>query len=148
MIATDVKGLSGAPCRSERLPGRRGGRAGGAVGDEFVPAVEARRPLRVARMLAIAHEIVRLVDEGAFEDLADAARTLGFTRARVTQLVDLTLLAPDIQEALLFAEVAPGRDPTTERGLRAVLAAGSWRAQRARAGALEAAAWSRNVQKR
>jgi hypothetical protein len=54
--------------------------------------------------------IVRLVDEGTFVDLADAARLLGFTRARITQLIDLTLLTPAIQEAVLFAEVVAGRD--------------------------------------
>ena len=89
----------------------------------------APRPLHVARMLALAHEIVRHIDEGTFADQADAARTLGFTRARFTQLVDLTLLAPEIQEELLFVEVVAGRDPVTERGLRAVLRR-SWSQQR------------------
>jgi hypothetical protein len=60
-------------------------------------------------MLALGHEIVRLVDEGLLKDLADAADLLGFTRARVTQIVDLTLLAPEIQEALLFGDGAQGR---------------------------------------
>lgn len=129
MIDPSVKGLSGGAVRSTAVPLRRRHAVGGDA--PAAPVVEERkRPLRVARMLAIAHEIVRLVDEGAFEDLADAARTLGFTRARVTQLVDLTLLAPDIQEALLLAEVPPGRDPVTERGLRAVAARGAWRGQR------------------
>ena len=130
MIAAEVKGLSGGPVQSQGVRFRCGGPQSGLRSP--VPVVEERRrPLRVARMLAVAHEIVRLVDEGAFEDLADAARTLGFTRARITQIVDLTLLAPDIQEALLFAEVPPGRDAVTERAMRAVVAAGSWRAQRA-----------------
>lgn len=39
-------------------------------------------PSRVARMLALGHEIVRLVDEGLLKDLADAADLLGFTRDR------------------------------------------------------------------
>jgi hypothetical protein len=69
-------------------------------------------------MLALAHEIVRLIEEGTFEDQAHAARALGFTRARVTQLVDLTLLAPEIQEEILFAEVGRGRDGVSERALR------------------------------
>ena len=69
--------------------------------------------------------------ERSFADLADAARVLAFTRARVTQLVDLTLLAPDNQETLLLAGALPVRDAVTERGLRAVLASGCWRDQRA-----------------
>jgi hypothetical protein len=79
-------------------------------------------------MLALGHEIVRLVDEGLLKDLADAAELLGFTRARVTQIVDLTLLAPDIQEALLFGDGGPGQ---AEHRLRAVVAAGDWAVQRA-----------------
>lgn len=93
------------------------------------PRKPGPRPLRVARMLALAHEIVRCVEEGAFADLADAARALGFTRARITQLVDLTLLAPEIQEEILFAVAADGRDPVSERSLRALVQARRWSEQ-------------------
>jgi hypothetical protein len=79
-------------------------------------------PSKVARMLALGHKIVRLVDAGLLEDLADAAELLGFSRARVTQIVDLTLLAPDIQEALLFGE----ENRLSERKLRGVVTAGEW----------------------
>jgi hypothetical protein len=88
------------------------------------------RPLAVARMLALAHEIVRLVEDGTFDDQAHAARALGFTRARITQLVDLTLLAPEIQEEILFAEVARGRDAVSERSLRTVAREARWDRQR------------------
>jgi ParB-like chromosome segregation protein Spo0J len=96
------------------------------------PAPERNRshPLRVARMLAMAHEIERLIAEGAFLDRADAARKLGFTRARISQLLDLTLLAPDLQERLLTMETTSGTDSITEHRLRAVVAQASWRAQR------------------
>jgi len=93
------------------------------------PPAPAPRPLAVARMLAMAHEIVRLIDEGAFVDQADAACALGFTRARMSQIIDLTLLAPAIQEEILFAEVGAGRDPVTERGLRRVAATRLWAEQ-------------------
>jgi hypothetical protein len=45
-----------------------------------------------------------------FADFADMARQLGFTRARVTQPMDLLLLAPEVQEEILFLELprAPG----------------------------------------
>ena len=96
------------------------------------PPKPAPRPLHVAWMLALAHDIVRHIAEGTFADQADAARALGFTRARITQLVDLTLLAPAIQEEILFEEVALGRDRVSGRHLRAVVAAPSWREQRTR----------------
>ena len=78
-------------------------------------------------MLALGHEIVRLVDEGVLEDLADAAEVLGFSRARVSQIVDLTLLAPHIQEVLIFGGDGAGQ---AERRLRSVVAAGLWAEQR------------------
>ena len=102
------------------------------------PPKPAPRPLHVARMLALAHEIVRHIDEGTFADQADAARLLGFTRARITQLVDLTRLAPAIQEEILFEEVA-GRDRVTERGLRTVVRRADWTDQRRAWGAMRQA---------
>jgi hypothetical protein len=102
---------------------RLGRRVGVSTAPIAGPAKPAPRPLHVARMLALAHEIVRLIGDGTFADQADAARALGFTRARITQLVDLTLLAPEIQEEILFAEVRSGRDFVSERALRRI---GSW----------------------
>jgi len=55
-----------------------------------------RRPARVAIMLALAHKIQQAIDGGVVRDRAEVARRLGLTRARVTQLLDLALLAPDI----------------------------------------------------
>jgi hypothetical protein len=61
------------------------------------------------------------------------ARQLGFTRARVTQLMDLLFLAPEVQEEILFLELPPGTQPVSERGLReAVLGTIDWQEQRRR----------------
>ncbi len=46
----------------------------------------------------------RLVRDGVVKDYAEIARLTGLTRARVTQIVNLTLLAPDIQEKILLAQ--------------------------------------------
>jgi hypothetical protein len=64
---------------------------------------------------------------------ARIARQLGFTRARVTRLMDLLLLAPEVQEEILFLELPPGAQPVSERGLReAVLGTIDWQEQRRR----------------
>jgi hypothetical protein len=55
-----------------------------------------RRPAKVARMLALAHHLQSAIDRGLVADRAAVARKLGLTRARVTQLLDLLLLAPDL----------------------------------------------------
>src|SRR5262245_32209472 len=77
------------------LPRRRRGRA--VAFAEIPKPAEAKRPLRVARMLALAHRCAALIASGAAPDRAELARRLGLSRARMTQLLDLTLLAPDIQ---------------------------------------------------
>lgn len=61
------------------------------------------------------------------------ARALGFTRARISQIMDLLLLAPDIQEEILFLEVPSAKQPICERALRErVLKSLDWAEQRAR----------------
>jgi len=89
------------------------------------------RTPRVARLLALGHEIERRVRSGEIEDLSHAARVLGLTRARVTQIANLTLLCPTIQEEVLtMPPVTAGRDPITERALRAIAAEAMWERQR------------------
>jgi hypothetical protein len=84
----------------------------------------------VARHLALAHEIERRIRAGELDDLAHAARVFGLTRARVTQLVSLTLLAPAIQaEIFAMPPVTVGRDPITERTLRPIVAEPVWLTQ-------------------
>jgi len=90
---------------------------------------DRRYPARVARQLALAHALQRRVDDGEFADYADMARALGFSRARITQMMDLLLLAPAIQEEILFLECIPGRQPVSERALRKVRKHIAWPAQ-------------------
>jgi predicted XRE-type DNA-binding protein len=96
-----------------------------------VVPVPVRRPARLAIMLALAHKIQQAIDRGAVSDRAEVARRLGLTRARVTQLLDLTLLAPDIQEQILFAESVDGLEPMGERAVRAAVRVEDWAKQRA-----------------
>ena len=82
---------------------------------------------RVARLLALAHGIDAMIRNGELQDLADAARRLGLSRARVTQVTNLLLLAPEIQAAIFeLPPVTNGRDPISERQLRRVVAEANW----------------------
>jgi ParB-like chromosome segregation protein Spo0J len=104
-------------------------------GKRFVqepPPGPVHRPARVAVMLALAHKIQDAIDRGTVRDRAEVARRLGFTRARITHLLDLILLAPDLQERVLEFEAIDGVQPTSERALRVVAHAGSWEEQRGR----------------
>jgi len=94
--------------------------------DDVAPAPRPRpTPAPIARRLALAHFIEAQIAAGKVADYADAARRLGLTRARVTQLCDLTLLAPDIQAAVLLGFVQP-----RDRHLRAVGRHALWKDQR------------------
>ena len=85
---------------------------------------------RVTRMLALAHKIDAMVRDGQLRDYADAARRLGLTRARVTQMTNLLLLAPEIQEEIInLPLVNEGRDPISERCVRPIVAELLWQEQ-------------------
>jgi hypothetical protein len=68
-------------------------------------------------MLALAWKIQEAVDRGEIKDRAEAARRLGVTRARVTQLLALPLLPVRVQEAILLRA-----DINSERALRTTAA--------------------------
>jgi hypothetical protein len=88
------------------------------------------RPARVARLLALAHDIERRIQAGGFKDYAEVARLHGLTRARLTQVMNLLLLAPDIQAKVLEMMARAGREPVTERQLREVTNTVVWAEQR------------------
>jgi hypothetical protein len=57
---------------------------------------------RVARLMALAIKLDGLVRQRVVPDYAALARLGHVSRARITQIMNLLLLAPDIQEQLLF----------------------------------------------
>lgn len=99
---------------------------------ELVQAERPRVP-RVARLMALAIKLQDMIDRGEISDYAEIAR-LGFvTRARVTQIMNLLLLAPDIQEELLSLTVElAGEVQVHERALREVRSYVDWMEQRRR----------------
>lgn len=111
-----------------RSRGRREIRAQPAPVPERVP--EGTVP-RVSRLMALAIRFDELLREGAVEDQADLARLGHISRARVTQIMNLLLLAPDIQEEILDLPLTVrGRDPVTETTLRPIAAEVDWERQR------------------
>ena len=81
--------------------------------------------------MALAIRFDRLIKDGEIDDQADLARLGHVTRARVTQIMNLLQLAPEIQEAILFLpRTERGRDPIRERHIRPIAAEIDWRKQR------------------
>jgi len=94
------------------------------------PPMFGRVP-RIARLMALALRFQRLIESGEVRDYAELARLGHVTRARMTQIMNLLNLAPDIQEDILFLPPLEfGRDPIRELQLRPIAATPDWRKQR------------------
>ena len=95
-----------------------------------MPAVSGAIP-RVSRLMALAVHFEALLSGGVVESFADLARLGHVTRARISQIVNLALLAPDLQEFVLcLPRTKKGRATVTERMLRHVIAYACWADQR------------------
>lgn len=97
---------------------------------EDLPALEARLP-RVTKMMALAIRLDHLIKSGQVKDQAELARLAHVSRARLTQIMNLLQLAPDIQERLLCAQPSLYIDRIfQERSMRRIAAIACWGRQR------------------
>ena len=88
---------------------------------------------RLARLVALAWHVEELVRSGVICSYAAAARLGHVSRARLSQILSLLNLAPDLQEQLLFlARPGHGRAPLALRHVLTVAAALDWHEQRRR----------------
>ncbi len=95
------------------------------------PEPQGRIP-RVSKLMALAIRFDQLLHDGAVANQSELARLAHVTQPRMTQIMNLLNLAPDIQEEILdLPLVTDGRDPIHERLLRTVAAEVDWTAQRA-----------------
>src|SRR5215469_16043445 len=79
------------------------------------------------------YSVIPLVAAGVIANYAALADLGHVSRARVTQILNLLLLAPDIQEALLFLPRTEwGRDPIPLRQLQPLTRIADWGEQRKR----------------
>ena len=107
-------------------PARRGRKAA----DKPVAVNTGKLP-RITRLMALAIKFDGLIREGVVCDYADLARLGHVTRARMTQIMSLLNLAPDIMEEILFLpRTMAGRDPVSERNIRRITAIVRWDRQR------------------
>jgi hypothetical protein len=86
---------------------------------------------RITKMMALAIRLDHLIKSGQVIDQAELARVGHVSRARLTQIMDLNQLAPDIQEDVLHLLLqSSGRNRMRERELREVAAEMDWGRQR------------------
>ncbi|NIA15514.1 MAG: hypothetical protein GWP08_15735 [Nitrospiraceae bacterium] len=109
---------------------RKGHRKVAKPGPTPEPEPTGRIP-RVSKLMALAIRFDQLLRDGQVADQSELARLAHITQPRMTQIMNLLHLAPDIQEEILhLPPVDKGRDPITERMIRPIAAAPDWRKQR------------------
>ena len=107
------------------LPARRGVRYRGE------DAVSHGRTPRISRLIALAIRFERLLSEGAIRNYRELAEVGHVSRPRLTQIMRLAQLAPEIQEQLLFLPCTmQGPDRVVEKQLRYIAGIIDWEKQK------------------
>jgi hypothetical protein len=93
----------------------------------------------VAEVLALALQFDDMIRRGVAKDHADLARLGCISKERISQIMRLVWLAPDIQQEILSLPRTPrGRFPVGEVALRKIASMMLWAEQRAAWGWLAA----------
>jgi hypothetical protein len=109
----------------DRPAGEKGN--GGAVGRRF-----DRYP-RIVQVVALAIHFQDMLDRGEVRNHADLARLGCISRERISQIMMLAWLAPDIQQEVLSLPKTPGgRFRVSETSLRSIAQIYTWDDQRTR----------------
>ena len=94
------------------------------------PIVACGRLPRITQVLALAMQFREMLRCGDARDCADLARLGGLTRERISQIMKLLWLAPEIQMHILHLPPTPGgRFPVSEVALRKIANQLAWRDQ-------------------
>ena len=110
---------------------RRGNNGRKVIADTPRPTPKPGRIPRISRLMALAIRFDRMIREGAVADISELARLTHVSQPRMTQIMNLNHLAPDIQEELLFLPpVTEGRERVHERMMRRVATEVEWDCQR------------------
>ena len=95
------------------------------------PVIPAGRVPRISRLLALAHHCFRLVQSKAIINQSELAHFGQISTTRMTQIMWLDNLAPDIQEEILFLpKTTKGRDSIKEADSRPIAKTLDWNKQR------------------
>ena len=86
---------------------------------------------RIAKLVALASRMQSMLESGQVESFQQLAELGKISQPRMTQIMSLLNLAPDIQEELLYLpEVMQGKAAIHERLLRPLTREMDWRVQR------------------
>jgi DNA invertase Pin-like site-specific DNA recombinase len=95
------------------------------------PESALKRLPRVTRLLALAMKFEGMIQQGVVKDYAELARLGQVSRARITQIMNLLNLAPEIREQILFcAPGVAGKESLRETSIRKLSSEVIWSRQR------------------
>jgi hypothetical protein len=107
--------------------------------DQKETVVSRGRLPRIAEVLALAISFDDLIRRGLAKDHSDLARLGCISKERISQVMRLIWLAPDIQQEILTLPRTPrGRFSVGEAALRTIATKMSWREQREAWGQMQA----------
>jgi hypothetical protein len=94
------------------------------------PELPGRLP-RITRLMALAIRCDELLRTGKVRDLEHLATIGNVSQPRISQILSLTMLAPEIQETLLFLpRLSEGKPEISEKSLRKITMLDDWDEQR------------------
>jgi len=86
---------------------------------------------RISKLIALAIKMDGMIRDGIVKDYTELATLGRVTCARITQIMKLLYLAPDIQEEILFLDrVTTGKDPIVEKQVGKISQYDYWQTQR------------------
>ena len=107
------------------------GRPPGGPGPSDAPPPGNGRLPRVTQVMALAIQFRDMIQRGEARDYADLARLGCLTRERMSQIMELVWLAPDIQQEILeFPPSGAARFPISEVAVRKIASPLAWNEQR------------------
>ena len=115
--------------RSFHVQTRRNGSK--SLADGKAPAKPLGRVPRITRLLALAHRCRDLVRDGVIINQSELAHYGQISTTRMSQIMWLDNLAPDLQEQILaLPRTVQGRDLILEREVRPIAKTLDWEQQR------------------
>jgi hypothetical protein len=94
------------------------------------PELPGRLP-RITRLMALAIRCDELLRTGKVRDLEHLATVGNVSQPRISQILSLTMLAPELQETLLYLpRLSHGKSEISEKSLRKITTLDDWDEQR------------------
>ena len=84
---------------------------------------------RISKLMALAIRYDQMLNDGVVQSQTELAELLHVSQPRMTQIMNLLHLAPEIQEEILMQQETMSGQAITEHNLREIISSSSWNEQ-------------------